>query len=532
MNNNNPTTRRFTMRSKLTKITLTASIVLAITFTILSCGDDSNPGGGGGKPTTGNAQKDSCIREMAADKTNTPQGIADECGVTQEDIWNLVVNGSSFGTCDSEQLVQYLGNSLSEIEQTCGAEIPKQSSSSNGNLSSSSVALRECVGTPGDNEFCYDGKFYEKCNGYGYDPSGEKCECVYASSDNTCLYSMPVSIMFPCVNGWCIKCGNALYDAFSGYGGANYVRGEEWKCERSLNYESGIYENGVVKYNAGSNVDPNWIIPGDDKKCGNIWYGYPARCENNVIVLACGTGGWYNPQTEYCSNGTKKKYGSTPEIGGRTYKTVEIGSQVWMAENLSYGVKGIKYYMNDSISIYKYVYGGLYDWATAMDISSSCNGQFVANCGATINTPHRGICPSGWHIPTVADWETLINYVGSENGCTGEYRYCAGRYLKARYNWNTYHRWFDDYRINNEDKYGFAALPGSYADASGNFPSYASAYYHAFYGSWWSSSDRNSSNPGTSNCSTGIIMHYNYNQVMSNGCEDKSTFRSVRCVKD
>ena len=49
-----------------------------------------------------------------------------------------------------------------------------------------------------------------------------------------------------------------------------------------------------------------------------------------------------NNNTQYCSNGIMKEYGSMTDDGGKTYKTVEIGDQIWMAENLNYEVSGSK----------------------------------------------------------------------------------------------------------------------------------------------------------------------------------------------
>jgi len=127
-------------------------------------------------------------------------------------------------------------------------------------------------------------------------------------------------------------------------------------------------------------------------------------------------------------------YGSLP-YEGQTYKTVKIGDQTWMAENLNYNVSGSQSQSVDGADYRQY------DWAMAMALPSSCNST---RCSTQIQPKHKGICPSGWHIPTVAEWTTLINFVESDKGCTPK---CAGTYLLAT-----------DY--SGSDSYGFSAQRG------------------------------------------------------------------------
>ncbi len=103
------------------------------------------------------------------------------------------------------------------------------------------------------------------------------------------------------------------------------------------------------------------------------------------------------------------------DVDGNQYDTIQIGSQCWMKQNLNVGtrVNGSGGQVNDSL-IEKYcmsdvagnctTYGGLYQWAEAMNLPSSC---LTADCSAQIQTPHKGICPSGWHVPTHVEMNTL-----------------------------------------------------------------------------------------------------------------------------
>ncbi|MBI1286615.1 MAG: hypothetical protein GC178_03460 [Flavobacteriales bacterium] len=87
------------------------------------------------------------------------------------------------------------------------------------------------------------------------------------------------------------------------------------------------------------------------------------------------------------------------ERDGRTYKTVKIGNQVWMAENLRYNVGEGSYCYDDKEENCE-EYGRLYTWATAM--------------GGNAKEGSQGVCPHGWHIPSNQDWDILIATVGGE----------------------------------------------------------------------------------------------------------------------
>lgn len=103
------------------------------------------------------------------------------------------------------------------------------------------------------------------------------------------------------------------------------------------------------------------------------------------------------------------------DLDGNTYHTVQIGSQCWMKENL----KVSKNPQNKTINRYCYnndpnicnTDGGLYDWDTGMNGSTSCDGTGAVqpNCLLVV----QGICPTGWHIPSHYEWILLLKNIGS-----------------------------------------------------------------------------------------------------------------------
>jgi len=131
----------------------------------------------------------------------------------------------------------------------------------------------------------------------------------------------------------------------------------------------------------------------------------------------------------------------------KIYKTVKIGNQVWMAENLDCEASDSKCYGDDPTNCRKY--GRLYNWETAMKI-----------------------CPPGWHLPENEEWEILMDFVGGFER--------AGKYLKASRGWDVYKKFFGN------DRYGFAALPGGFGIVSNWNNLYGEIGKSGF---WWSASE-------------------------------------------
>ena len=178
-----------------------------------------------------------------------------------------------------------------------------------------------------------------------------------------------------------------------------------------------------------------------------------------------------------------------------TYKWVKIGTQKWMAENLNYHAYDSKCYGDSSANCE--IYGRLYNWSTAMGgkPTSSTSPSMV-----------QGVCPDGWHIPSLAEWTTLTDFVGGAS--------TAGAKLKSTEGWNS--------DGNGSDDYGFAALPGGYGQVNGRF------YEVGNRGNWWSATEYNtaSARHGSMNNNSGSISIGGAIYI------SKTYLVSVRCVAD
>ncbi len=174
------------------------------------------------------------------------------------------------------------------------------------------------------------------------------------------------------------------------------------------------------------------------------------------------------------------KTAETLEYGGKTYRTVKIGAQIWMAENLNYaGPNGDigRYYEDDPANGEKY--GRLYTWNEAMEV-----------------------CPPGWHLPSKEEWDVLMMSVGSIG---------TGKHLKARSGWNK--------NGNGEDTFGFSALPSGNGFPDGQFGNVGNS------SGWWGSTEINSIKAYYRCMSSNIgnVFWYILN---------KSNLLSVRCLRD
>jgi len=197
------------------------------------------------------------------------------------------------------------------------------------------------------------------------------------------------------------------------------------------------------------------------------------------------------------------EYGTlTDNRDGQTYKTVKIGDQIWMAENLNYEIDSSFCY-NDSAE-YCDKYGRLYTWAAAVGKPESECG-YGKICSLPLGNI-QGVCPSGWHMPSKAEWDTLFNAVGGQ--------LTAGKMLKSTSDW------IQD--GNGTDEFGFSVLPSGYVAKGGSYS------YAKYYANLLSSTEFEEHDGAGAYVAT---MSYKYDYVNLDYA-NKSYGFSVRCVKD
>ncbi len=164
---------------------------------------------------------------------------------------------------------------------------------------------------------------------------------------------------------------------------------------------------------------------------------------------------------------------------GKKYKTVQIGKQIWMAENLNYRTKNESWCVDNKESNCD-KYGRLYTWRAAMSA-----------------------CPSGWHLPSKNEFEILINEVGGID--------IAGKMLKSKKEWME--------NGNGVDAFSFSALPAGVWDSrSGRF------LLDGRFTLFWSSSEN-------SRRAYNMSLVYNYDNVFIRDYDKFHRF-SVRCLHD
>jgi len=194
-----------------------------------------------------------------------------------------------------------------------------------------------------------------------------------------------------------------------------------------------------------------------------------------------------------CSDGDKEE--GCDEGGGfvatcsADFRTVEIGSQIWMAENLNCNVAGSRCY--DNLESNCDIYGRMYDWATAMTV-----------------------CPEGWHLPSKEEWDAITDYIGDE--------YTDAKKLKATSGWNQ--------DSNGTDDYGFAALPGGFIHTTWILFSDTVSSGVGDFGAWWTTSqdDLNLKTGYYESAYTRFMYTHNNTVWWSNF---KNNWFSVRCVQ-
>ena len=283
----------------------------------------------------------------------------------------------------------------------------------------------------------------------------------------------------------------------------------EYDTYGKICFENGAIVGGVVDTINKYVCDADTFRVADEKEVA-LSKGCVSYTENDVVrkqisdeqdsVYVCKNGVWSGSLGKHVVYGTL-----LDKRDQKTYKTVVIGEQIWMAENLNYA-DSISYpgmqkrnwcYYNNCEK-----YGRHYNWAAAIDSAGtfSTNGKYSGyeRLYALIY-PVRGICPEGWHLPDSTEWKTLYSAMGFS-----PYAMQAVGYEK----------WPDAL-----DTYGFSALPASVRDNSTGFD-----YYFRDMAIFWSSTQKD--------FYSAYVLYLNKNSANAAGIGDKRNGYSVRCLKN
>jgi Fibrobacter succinogenes major domain (Fib_succ_major). len=216
--------------------------------------------------------------------------------------------------------------------------------------------------------------------------------------------------------------------------------------------------------------------------------------------------------TLFCLGSTGLCAQIVKDIDGNVYKTVTIGKQVWMKENL----KTTKYNDGKAIplvsddKIWEALTTPAYCWYKN-DAKSNKNAYGALYNWYAVST--NKLCPRGWHVPSDAEWTKLTTYLGGES--------VAGGKLKET---GTSHWESPNTGATNES--GFTALPSGYRNFAGAFDiSGSNSLYFRSNGCWWSSTEQYDFNAY-------YIRLYNALNEVYSSLSDKHFGYSARCLRD
>lgn len=203
-----------------------------------------------------------------------------------------------------------------------------------------------------------------------------------------------------------------------------------------------------------------------------------------VALNACGDNGASALDNECPDGGPCYEYDSDANTmkdlrDNKVYATVEIGKQIWMAENIGFSMKSESWCYNKSTSHCE-KYGLLYTWEAA-----------------------KVVCPDGWHLPSDDEWMTLFDQVGGTSH--------AGDSLKSTEEWKDHG--------DGVDSYGFTVLPGGYRDTKGKY------YLNGEYALIWTATAKDKDNA--------YVRRFAYDESSAGRSFDsKQSGMSVRCLKN
>jgi uncharacterized protein (TIGR02145 family) len=250
----------------------------------------------------------------------------------------------------------------------------------------------------------------------------------------------------------------------------------------------GCMDNAACNYNPQANMD--------DGSClieGALCNDNNANTINDVITIDCVCVG--TPSLFVQGNGVT-------DIDGNFYPSIILGTQEWMQKNLA---------------VTKYRNGNALVNAVTNSSWNTTNGAYGIYGGSDVNNTNygklynwyavndtRGLCPTGWHVPTTIEWNAMEDYLGGVS--------VAGGKLKTIDGWNS-----PNLGATNES--GYTGLPGGYRFTDGTY------LFNLQLGQWWTSTNSNTTTAHASRL-------FYQNAAVLKSTYDKKIGSSVRCLKD
>jgi uncharacterized protein (TIGR02145 family) len=224
---------------------------------------------------------------------------------------------------------------------------------------------------------------------------------------------------------------------------------------------------------------------------------YPSGTVAGITAHTCGSTNVHN---------STLPYGTMTDQEGNQYRTIQIGNQNWMAENLRTTkyrngtsitkITDFTQWQNNTAGAYcsfnnitanDCPYGKLYNWYA-------------------VNNANQ-LCPTGWHVPTEAEWITLTTFLGGQSIAGGKMKSTGTKY------------WNDNYINNATNSSGFSGLPaGQRRFGNGNFDKLWDAGY------WWSSTGYNTN--------LAWSRYLTLSGTLGASYDNKTNGFSVRCLRD
>jgi uncharacterized protein (TIGR02145 family) len=252
------------------------------------------------------------------------------------------------------------------------------------------------------------------------------------------------------------------------------------------------------------------IIPGISE-ANNDTGGGSGGTTTGTTLHTCGAPNVHNPDLTY---------GSMTDQQGNVYKTIVIGTQEWMAENLNTSIfrNGDAIPTNLSNSQWSNTTSGAWAYYNN-DTSNACPYGKLYNWYAVNDT--RNLCPVGWHVPSDMEWSAMINFLDSNADGGNNSSNIAGTAMKSIGSIDGGNGYWsnDDPTALGTNSSGFSGLPSGYRYFDGGY------YYMSNFGSWWSSTQLDS-------ISSWYRILGDYYSSVGRGNDFSQAGFSVRCLRD